>query len=329
MVLQTSFKRANTHSNDEAHNPTPFKHVKPPAKVPTSPSSDIEIVDPIKDFQEPEVPSPGVSDEENEEEDNHSDLDLHDTSMLNEEEKLWALAIVDKKIKEIASKGKGSTVKAKKDQERDEKAAKKATDKAEKEAAKAKAKEEKAVQKAAEKVEKEAAKAKEREEKEATKAKEREEKEAAKMKNKGKGKGKAAGTEKAVAGSVGTVGDPPVEAIVKSKWMKKDKVTSGTWEVVAAIYSEQLAVAGTAAAGAKSKDEENTILTGGRGGKDVGKGKGCVEGSINKPPIVGISKDVAMHIDQPDADPKTPKKPDGRNGAKPDKVHKRKDLPSR
>ena len=49
------------------------------------------------------------------------------------------------------------------------------------------------------------------------------------MKNKGKGKGKAAGTEKAVAGSVGTAGDPPVEAIVKSKQMKKDKATSGTW----------------------------------------------------------------------------------------------------
>lgn len=289
MVPQTSFKRENTHSDNEAHNPTPFKHVKPPAKVPTSPSSNVEIVNLIKDFQEPEVPSPGVSDEENEEEDNHSDLDLHDTSMLNKEEKLWALAIVDKKIKEIASKGMGSTVKAKKDQEKAEKAAKKATDKAEKEAAKAKAKEEKAVQKAAEKVEKEAAKAKE----EATKAKEREEKEAAKMKNKGKGKGKAAGTE-------------------------KDKVTSGTWEAVAAIYSEQLAVAGTAAAGAKSKDEKNTILTGGRGRKDVGKGKGCVEGSINKPPIAGISKDVAMHIDQPE-----------RNGAKPDKVLKCKDLPSR
>ena len=148
MVPQTSFKRANTHSDDKAHNPTPFKHVKPPAKVPTSPSSNIKIVDPIKDFQEPEVPSPGVSNEENEEEDNHSDLDLHNTSMLNKEEKLRALAIVDKKVKEIASKGKGSTVKAKKDQERAEKAAKKATDKAEKEAAKAKAKEEKAAQKA-------------------------------------------------------------------------------------------------------------------------------------------------------------------------------------
>ena len=329
MVLQTSFKRANTHSDDKAHNPTPFKCVKPPAKVPTSPSSNVEIIDPIEDFQEPEVPSPGVSNEENKEEDNHSDLDLHDMSMLNKEEKLQALVIVDKKVKEIVSKGKGSTVKAKKDQKRAEKAAKKATDKAEKEAAKAKVKEEKAAQKAVEKVEKEAAKAKEREEKEAAKAKEREEKEAAKMKNKGKGKGKVAGTEKAVAGSVGTVGDPPVEVIVKSERMKKDKATSGTWEVVAAIYSEQLAVAGTAAAGAKSKDEENTILAGGRGGKDVGKGKGCVEGSINKPPITGISKDVAMHVDQPDADPKTPKKPDGRNGAKPDKVHKRKDLPSR
>ena len=56
-----------------------------------------------------------------------------------------------------------------------------------------------------------------------------EEKEAAKMKNKGKGKGKAAGTEKAVAGSVGTAGYPPVEVIVKSKQMKKDKAISGTW----------------------------------------------------------------------------------------------------
>lgn len=38
MVLQTSFKRANTHSNDKAHNPTPFKRVKPPAE-------DVEIVE--------------------------------------------------------------------------------------------------------------------------------------------------------------------------------------------------------------------------------------------------------------------------------------------
>lgn len=48
-----------------------------------------------------------------------------------------------------------------------------------------------------------------------------------------------------------------------------------------------------------------------------------------KPPIAGISKDVAMHVDQPDADPKTLKKPDGKNGVKPDKVRKRKDLPFR
>ena len=132
-------------------------------------------------------------------------------------------------------------------------------------------------------------------------------------------------------GSYGVVCSKGVNVQIVIKWCKwvLDRVEAHHREAVAAIYSEQLTVAGTTTAGAKSKDEENTILAGGRGGKDVGKGKGHVEGSINKPPITGISEDVAMHIDQPDADLKTLKKHDGKNGAKPDKVHKHKDLPSR
>ena len=45
-------------------------------------------------------------------------MDLHDTSMLNDEERVKALAIIEKKVKEIEAKGKGkgSVSKAEKDE---------------------------------------------------------------------------------------------------------------------------------------------------------------------------------------------------------------------
>lgn len=114
-MVPQGFKRVNTYSDDEdVHNPTPFKHAKSTKGVPTAPSSDVEIIaQEIEEDKGAEEPKDRLSNDGD-----SSKLDLHDTSMLNDEERAKALAIVEKKVKEIEAKGKGkgSVSKAEKDE---------------------------------------------------------------------------------------------------------------------------------------------------------------------------------------------------------------------
>ena len=217
-MVPQGFKRVNTYSDHEdVHNPTPFKRAKSTKGVPTAPSFDVEIVaQEIEEDKGAEEPKDRVSNDGD-----SSKLDLHDTSMLNDEERAKALAIIEKKVKEIEvkGKGKGSVSKAEKDEQKAEqaaaRAAAKAAAKADKAAAKAAAKADKAAAKVAAKADKAAVKAMEKSEKAATKAKVREEKEKSKQDAK---EGKVA---------VDAAGEPACEAIPKAKRQKKDKATSG------------------------------------------------------------------------------------------------------
>ena len=189
-MVPQGFKRVNTYSDDkDVHNPTPFKRAKSTKGVPTAPSSDVKIIaQEIEEDKGAEEPKDRLSNDGD-----SSKLDLHDTLMLNDEERVKALAIVEKKVKEIEAKGKGkgSVSKAEKDEQKAQQAAARA-------AAKAAAKADKAAAKAMEKSEKAATKAKAREEKEKSKRDAKE----------GKGKGKVA---------VDAAGEPACEAIPKAK----------------------------------------------------------------------------------------------------------------